>query len=153
MSTITNYIVKEIETIKQININLLEDIKQLKMREAMLEYSAKTYKKLFNSHPDSIVLIRLSDGRILESNERFEKFLGYSKEEINAIGLQYFIADDLQRVKKNARNTPKNESYFQTQCTLTSRDNSLRQITVSASIIKHDNQTLIQARISSIPNI
>jgi PAS domain S-box-containing protein len=134
----------QIELQKQINEDSSADIDCLQLRESLLEYSSKTYKMLFDNHPDPIAVIRLSDGRLLEANIGFEKLLGYTKDEFREFGIEHFLMHDIKRLKKMARDALRDGGWFQTECSLQSRDNGLVSVALTASLVKHDEETLIQ---------
>jgi len=135
---------KELEQVKLLN-------EQVQTRESMFEYSSNTYRKLFNTSPDPVALIRLSDGRLLESNYRFEKLLGYSKDEFRVLGIDFFLNKDIKRIKKIAKKALRNERWFETECKLLSRNDGLIRVAITASLIRHDEQTLVQASIRPLP--
>lgn len=141
----------QIEILKQINTNLIADMKCMQTREAMLEYSSNTYKKLFNTGPNPIALIRLSDGHLLEANEGFEDLLGYTNDEFREAGIEYFLMDNLKRIKNIARNALRNGKHFETECKLQSRNHGLVPVVITASLIKHDEQTLVHAAMRLYP--
>ncbi|MBU4025588.1 PAS domain-containing protein [bacterium] len=135
----------QIDLLKQINTNLCADIDSLQLRESMFEYRSKIYKILFDTHPEPTALIRLSDGHLLEANQRFEKLLGYTEDEFRAVGIKRFFENDIERIRKIAKEALKNGRWFQVECNLLSRDEIPIPVAISASLIKHDDQTLIQA--------
>jgi PAS domain S-box-containing protein len=145
----TNDLIK-IEILKQINTNLCADIDSLQLRESMLDYSSKTYKMLFDTNPEPIALIRLSDGHLLEANQRFEKLLGYNKDEFRAAGIKYFLMENTEKLQNMAREALRNGHWFQTECALQSRDKGLVPVAITASLIKHDEETLVQASIRKL---
>ncbi len=62
-----------------------------------LKKSEERLSKLFHMSPDSMVLIKQSDGRILEVNEKWEELTGYSREEtVGRTGLELGIYADLE---------------------------------------------------------
>ena len=137
----------QIEPLQKTIADLSAEIESMRTTTAMFEYSSNAYRKLFNSNPDPVALIRLSDGRLLEANERFEKLLGYSKDEFREVGIERFLKEDLKRIKKMAREALRNGAWFETDCKLQSRDKGLISVAITASLIKHDEQTLVQASI------
>jgi PAS domain S-box-containing protein len=121
------------------------------MQEAMLEYRANTYKKLFDMHPNPIALIRLSDGHLVEANYRFEKLFGCSKEGFRALGIKCFLNEDFKRMKKIARAALRDQRWFETECKLQLPNMDSIRVTITASLIRHDEQTLVQASIRTLP--
>ncbi|MBU1217529.1 PAS domain-containing protein [bacterium] len=135
----------QIEILKQINTNLCADIDSLQLRESMFEYRSKIYKMLFDTHPEPTALIRLSDGLLLEANQRFEKLLGYTNDEFRAVGIENILMENTEKLHNMAREALRNGRWFQVECNLLSRNETPIPVAISASLIKHDDQTLIQA--------
>ena len=54
---------------------------RLRASEEALRHSEEKFSKAFQSSPDSLVMSRLDDGRIVEVNEVFVRLTGYSREE------------------------------------------------------------------------
>ncbi len=77
------------------------DITEQKKFQEALHQSEDKFKKAFYASPDVIGITRLSDGKILEINESFQRITGYSKKE--AIGRTTLdlnlYADPLERQK------------------------------------------------------
>jgi|GEM_PF-2246961 len=63
-------------------IGIFIDINERKLTEESLKESEDKFAKAFKISPDSINLIRMSDGRYLEVNEVFTKLTGYSYNEV-----------------------------------------------------------------------
>ena len=53
------------------------DITKLKFAEKALRQSEERFSKVFHASPDAILVVRLSDGLILDINESFERLFGY----------------------------------------------------------------------------
>ena len=62
----------------------VHDVTEKRRAEDALRVSREMFAKAFFNGPDYITLSRLADGKIIEANEAFERFTGYSREE--AIG-------------------------------------------------------------------
>lgn len=80
-------------------IMIIRDITERINREVALRYSEEKYNKIFQASPDIIILTSLSDGNIVEVNERLETMTGYKREEIlgrNTIALNFWV-DPAQR--------------------------------------------------------
>ena len=59
----------------------ISDITDRKMMEIALRESEEKFKKAFQASPTMIILSHASDGKILETNESFDKLTGWTKEE------------------------------------------------------------------------
>jgi PAS domain S-box-containing protein len=75
------------------------------------------FSKAFHSAPYAIIIARLSDGRIVEVNDGFERVLGYNASEVigkttSELGIWYDIADRGQLIKLlNDIGTAKNVEF------------------------------------------
>lgn len=58
------------------------DLTDLKWSQLHLLRSEERYAKAFQSSPDAIVITRLSDGKIVEANEGFEKMTGFNRRSV-----------------------------------------------------------------------
>jgi PAS domain S-box-containing protein len=63
-------------------LGVFEDITERMHSEKALIESEDKFRKAFKTSPDSISLNRLSDGAFLEINEGFEKYFGYSQDDV-----------------------------------------------------------------------
>ena len=61
---------------------MVQDITERKRSENKLRASEAKFSKLFHSSPDAILLTELDSGLIVEVNTGFEKFSGYSRDEL-----------------------------------------------------------------------
>jgi two-component system sensor histidine kinase/response regulator len=62
-------------------INSVDITEQKKAREALKE-SEEKLSKAFRSSPNSVVISRIKDGRFVEVNDTFAKYIGYTREEL-----------------------------------------------------------------------
>lgn len=75
------------------------------------------FSKAFHSAPYAVIIARLSDGRIIEVNDGFERVLGYNASEVigkttSELGIWYDIADRGQLIKLlNDMGTAKNVEF------------------------------------------
>ncbi len=76
------------------------DITERKKAEAKLLISEEKFSKLFHSSPHAILLTELKSGKIIEVNNSFEKFSGYSRDELIGnlvLNLNMYSPDERQR--------------------------------------------------------
>jgi PAS domain S-box-containing protein len=64
------------------SVGIVRDITERKRSEAALKNSEEKFAKAFLASPDILFLTSLEDGIIVETNERIEKILGYTRNEI-----------------------------------------------------------------------
>jgi PAS domain S-box-containing protein len=62
-------------------LSMTVDITELKTAQEALRRSEEMFSRLFHLSPDMITLARESDGTLLEINEAFTRFTGYSRDE------------------------------------------------------------------------
>jgi two-component system sensor kinase FixL len=61
---------------------LLQDVTEQKNAERALHESEEKFSRAFRSAPYAILITRMADGFILDTNEAFEKMTGYSPDEV-----------------------------------------------------------------------
>jgi PAS domain S-box-containing protein len=64
------------------NVALQNEISERRRAEEALRLSEARFATVFRSHPNSMTITTLGDGRFLEVNEAFELEMGYSREEV-----------------------------------------------------------------------
>jgi len=79
-------------------LSVARDITERKQAEEALRLSEEKFAKAFRSSPDSIMISRVADGRIIDINDNFERATGYSREE--AVGR---TAEELNLVRPEDR--------------------------------------------------
>lgn len=133
---------KEIEAANDL---LQKDISARESMEKALRESEDRYRKTFEAAPDSIVIIRMNDGKYLDVNEAFCRLTDFSKKEV--IGKKIsdidIIGDSTDReiVKRTLRSDQKVGS-LEIKCR--KKDGALLSVLVSARIIMYgDEECLI----------
>ncbi|MEP7137414.1 MAG: PAS domain S-box protein, partial [Chloroflexota bacterium] len=64
------------------SIGLFQDITERKQAEEALQKSEERFSKAFQSSPTIITITQLSNGKLLEVNEAFEKIMGFTRAEV-----------------------------------------------------------------------
>ncbi len=78
----------------------IQDITERKRAEEALRVSEEHFSKLFQSSPDSILLTELKSGNVMQVNKSFEKYSGYSRDEVlgrSVLELNMYGPTDRQR--------------------------------------------------------
>jgi len=77
---------RELQEKNILTINLLEDLRTeveaRKKTELELRISEEIFSKSFYTSPDSIIINRLDNGKIVEANDGFRKMIGYEENEV-----------------------------------------------------------------------
>jgi two-component system, cell cycle sensor histidine kinase and response regulator CckA len=133
---------KEIEAANDL---LQKDISARESMEKALRESEDRYRKTFEAAPDSIVIIRMHDGKYLDVNEAFCRLTDFSKKEVigKTISDIDVIGDSTDReiVKSTLRNDQK-VSSLEIKCR--KKDGAFLSVLVSARIIMYgDDECLI----------
>ena len=109
-----------------------------KQAEKALRQSQVNFSKAVNACPDSVVIIRLSDGKILDINDAVLEATGYSREELieNGNGMMFWV--DEQACKDHAK-TIKRQGKVVNYSMLTKRkDGSTIPCLMSSTLIDVD---------------
>jgi PAS domain S-box-containing protein len=75
----SNYVTEDCENVKILS-DMAWDIISHKQIEEKLQASEARFSKMFFSSPDATILLRLSDGNIIDVNVAFEKIFGYERQ-------------------------------------------------------------------------
>ncbi len=67
---------------RRLFFDLDADIQMRTQAEYELAASQEKFSKAFDSNPDSVIISRMSDGKVIDANVHFLKESGYSKEEL-----------------------------------------------------------------------
>ncbi len=124
---------------------LQKDISARESMEKALRESEDRYRKTFEAAPDSIVIIRMHDGKYLDVNEAFCRLTDFSKKEVigKTISDIDVIGDSTDReiIKRTLRNDQKVGS-LEIKCR--KKDGAFLSVLVSARIIMYgDEECLI----------
>jgi len=72
---------------RRLFVGIIHDISKRKQFEITAKENEEKFRKLMESESDSILIVNLSDNRILDTNEASEKTFGYKKEELTKLHL------------------------------------------------------------------
>jgi PAS domain S-box-containing protein len=125
-------------------INTITDITELKHAEDSLRVSEEKFSKAFRSSPEMIVISDIEDGTILEANDTFMRFSGYTSEEIIGkksieVGLWAVPEEraEMIRILKETGRADRQEYLFRI------KSGEIRTWVFSAEIINIDNKPRI----------
>lgn len=132
-------------------VGFVVDLTQRKQTEQALRTSEDRFAKAFRASPDALVIVRLSDGRILEANEAWEHLFGYSRAEMLAhtaaeLGLVVDPAAGAQVMERlrASRSLRNDEAEIKT------KSGEIRQVSLSAEFIEVDGEECVLAILHDI---
>ncbi len=123
---------------------MFSDITELKMTEKKLRISDEKYSKAFHASPAPSSITTLKEGRYVDVNESYTKFVGYSKDELigkTSTDIKFFTdREDRTKFITELIKTGKLRNYV-TQ--MYSKIKGIRTISISAEIIELQSETCI----------
>jgi len=128
------------------------DVSERKRTEQKLKESEEKYRDLFENAPYSIILSS-PDGNMLEANETTVKIFGFGKDEIienNFLNLGIYTPRQVRKFVKRFLAMKKGEKVPSIELQVKKKDGNLIWITYKSSLIKVDNQLLIETIIQDI---
>jgi PAS domain S-box-containing protein len=136
-------------------INISRDITERKRAEQKLKESEDKYRNLFETSPYAIALMDMT-GKILDCNSREEEILGYKKDEL--IGLDFRDLKNVHQkylplVLNGFKTLLKGEVPKPQEIQIYKKNGSLIWVYLQASLVKLENETLIQLLTQDITNI
>ncbi len=130
----------------------VKDLTKRKLAENQLLESEQKYKMLFENSPIPIVLLSLK-GKILDVNHATEKIFGYDKEELinkNYLSLCFYPSNNLPLFKSRLSNLNQGKSVEPTEFQIFKKDGEKVWIYTEVSLIRINDESLIQAFIFNI---
>ncbi len=130
---------------------LRAELDQCRQRIAELEVTEQKYRQLFESSGDSILIVDLNSGALLEANPTAARRLGYSMDELLTLTL-----DDVEIVEANAEDLSSlswESSFSGTQvyeCRYRRKDGSLVPVEVSSRAISVLGYDILQQVVRDI---
>jgi PAS domain S-box-containing protein len=116
---------------------IVRDITDRKLSEDALRLSEEKFSKAFRSSPNPMTITTLLEGRLIEVNDSFLEFIGYSREavvdhNVHDLNLWVNAADRLQVIKP----LQQNGSICNIECYLRVRSGEIRVVLFSAEVIQ-----------------
>ncbi len=113
------------------------DITKRRLAESALQESEEKFARIFSGSPDGIVIVSLSDGRILDINDAFLTSAGYTYDEIvgHRVG-ELPIFDDIGELKTATRLVMEQGSYQNLEFNFRTKSGNQIPALVSATVIE-----------------
>jgi len=109
------------QSLNETNQKLEQEVDYRKNIETSLENSARTFQNIFNCITDAIIIFD-ADGSIIEVNQAFYDFTGYSRELVSSLKIQDLF-DDYERIQASVSDGDVNLfSPFRNQASLKTRN-------------------------------
>jgi diguanylate cyclase (GGDEF)-like protein/PAS domain S-box-containing protein len=131
---------------------LLEnEISERTQAEQALKKSEDMLSKVFNTTPDSVVISRLKDGRLMYVNSTFTRLMKYAAEE--ALGksiqqLNFWV--DLDKKKALEKQLEKEGKVDDFETELRTRENKILPVSLSASYIELEGEKCVVSMVHDI---
>lgn len=119
----------------------IRNITERKKAENNLKISEEKFSKLFLSSPDAILLTELKSGKIIEVNTSFEKFSGYSRNELIGhfvLDLNMYSPDDRQKFVALLK---EHGSFHDVEFNLNNKEGNKLLVLASAELIEINDET------------
>ena len=129
----------------------INDITGRKRSEGALRASEERFSKAFQNSPDAITITRLTDGKLIDVNERFIQLSGYSREEVlgrTAIELDLWLNTADRELYVAALKEKGRVTNFETA--YRARTGEIRSFLVSGECIEIDGEPSILGIIHDI---
>ncbi len=129
-----------------------QNITNIKEVEVKLKESMEKYRILFETSPNSILLVDLN-GMILDCNPSTESTFGYKRDDL--IGKKFselgiYNQEDLNNLIKSFSDKINGKDVHSIEIQIKKKNNELSWVNVQSSLIKSGDQTLIQGIIRDI---
>jgi PAS domain S-box-containing protein len=119
--------------------------------EQSLRVSQEMFSKAFLGSPDYITISRLSDGKLIETNEAFERFTGYSREEaIGRTSAELCIWVNTDAREQWAETLARRGFVRDYEALLAHRDGQWRVAMINASTIEIEGEECVIAIVREI---
>jgi PAS domain S-box-containing protein len=144
---ITRSLIRDHTGIHQFGLAFIEDISERIRAIEALQRSEAMFSAAFNNGPIILAITRLSDGRIIEVNERFLAITGYSREEvIERTPLELALWVDPQQRFEGLRHLHQGQTVRESEADFRMKDGSIRTCLLFATMLElHGEKSVLTA--------
>ncbi len=122
-------------------ISVARDITQRKEAEISLSKSEKKFSSIFHFNPDPIAITEVATGKIIDVNEAFLSWTGYSREEVIGVSTQdLHIWGSPEEREKIISELQMTGEVKNTEIFLRQKNGNIRQMLFSASFVEIDQE-------------
>ena len=122
-------------------ISVARDITQRKEAEISLSKSEKKFSSIFHFNPDPIAITEMATGKIIDVNEAFLSWTGYSREDVIGVSTQdLHIWGSPEDREKIIGELQKSGEVKNAEIILRQKSGNLRQVLFSASFVEIDQE-------------
>ncbi|MFH2211964.1 MAG: PAS domain S-box protein [Pseudomonadota bacterium] len=148
---------EEITLLQELATNLAYGITALRAKEEkrraadQLRQSEERLHKAFNVSPDAISITSLLDGRLIEVNDRFTQFSGYSREELlRKTQLELGLCADTVKLEAMIASLSSQGWLHEYEMPFRNRAGEIRIVLISAETVDIDGETCMLAVLHDI---
>ncbi len=132
-------------------VGFVVDLTQRKQAEQALRTSEDRFAKAFRASPDGLVIVRLSDGRILEANEAGGRMFGYSRAEtLSQAAVELGMVVDPQAAERLMQQLREKRSLRHYEAEIRTKSGEIRQVSLSVELIDVDGEECMLAILHDI---
>jgi diguanylate cyclase (GGDEF)-like protein/PAS domain S-box-containing protein len=124
----------------QLMIGMVEDITARKKAQEDLKKSEERHRAVVEQSIEGIYLFNPHTGRLLESNNAFQKLLGYSPDELLEMTIYDFIAHEREDIDYNVRRDHQERRRDKGERKYLRKDGSLVDVEASASVVPYGEE-------------
>jgi PAS domain S-box-containing protein len=132
-------------------LSIAEDITEKRRAEEALSLSEAKFAGAFQCNPDSIAIVRMSDGVLIDVNETFEALTGYRRDELmgrTSIGLQLWVSPEQRESLCRDLRTSKLTRNFAWE--MRTKHGKIRRCLTNATVFSAGNERYMLAVIRDV---
>lgn len=122
---------------------LLEDITKRKWAEDALKESEERYRAVVEQSAEAIWLFDPETKRVVESNEAFQKMLGYDAEELRSMTNYDFVAHSREEVDRAVMHKLRDEETTRSERKYRTKDGTLLDVEVGGTAISYRGKRVV----------